>query len=487
MCQEGVYERFCCSETYKNCKIYDDRSAIKIRLASDDCDICDALKSKKGIHKMCCVYFTVDNMPERFLSKTDNLFLVALCKSTDLKIDDNNFDEIAELILEEMEYLENTGIEVNGQIIKGSLARFAGDNLGANGVLGFVECFNSYFCRLCEISKVDSESLVKERADIMRTKESYQKCVEAASKFIERGKPLNLKATKGIKRDCIFNRLQGFHVLDNITLDIMHDVNEGIIPFYLTKLFEYCDMNKIMKKSDIVTLVRDHIYGQLDQRNKPSLIMLNQHNLGQNAAQMYTIMINLPFIFANFKEKLESIWISAESLLKIMQIIYSKKICEEDIENLISYIEIHYKCLQEIFGATLLPKHHLVLHYPYAIRKIGPLIHYWTIRFEAKHGFLKSAAHKTKNFVNIGKTLAKKHQETFSHKKFATDVIVFSKVNTDFKKCNHEKDYSDQIALFISLNGLKVLKFAKYNSFEYRKGLMIISEGNLFGIDLVQC
>lgn len=485
VCQEGVYERYCCAETHKNSKFHDDRSAIKIRLFSDDCEICDALKSKKGIHKICCVYFTIDNMPEKFLSKTDNIFLVALCESTNLKIDDNNFDEIAELVLEEMKRLENIGIEVDGQTIKGSLARVVGDNLGANGMLGFVESFNSYFCRLCEISKEESERLLKERTEIMRTKASYQNCVEAASNFVDRGKSINLKTTKGIKRACIFNNLQGFHVLDNITLDVMHDVNEGIIPFFLTIFFEYCDSNKIVKKNDIQILVRDFNYGQLHKRNKPSTVIFTSPHLGQNATQLYTIMIHLPFIFANFKAKLEPIWISAESLLKMMQIIYSNKICEEDINNLTSNIEIHYTCLLETFGATLIPKHHFVLHYPYATRKIGPLINYWAMRFESKHRFFKSAAQRTNNFVNITKTLTNKHQEATSHRKFATDIVQFSKKTTEFNKCNHERDYSDQIAHFLNLDGLKVLRFAKYNSFDYSKGIMIISNGNLFEIDEV--
>lgn len=274
-----------------------------------------------------------------------------------------------------------------------------------------MESFNSYFCRLCEVSKGQSQYLVKECPEIMRTKESYNKCVEVANGFVERGQPIEFKATKGIKRACIFNSLQTFHVLDNISLDVMHDINEGLIPYFLAKFFEYCDKKKILKKSETHRLVRDFDYGVLHKRNKPSTINFERSNLGQNATQLYSVMIHLPFIFRNVREKLREVWSSAESLLKLMQIVYSSEIREDDVCNLSTHIEEHFTCLQRFFDGKLIPKHHNVLHYPNTIRKIGPLINYWMMRFEAKHQFFTNAANNTKNFVNITKTLAHKHQE----------------------------------------------------------------------------
>lgn len=110
----------------------------------DDCEICDPLKTKNVIHKLNCVYFTIDNMPQKFLAKTDNLFLVSLCETKNLKIGDNTFDEIGELIVNEMKQLENIGIQIGNQVIKGGLARIVSDNLGANDVLGYTESFRSH-------------------------------------------------------------------------------------------------------------------------------------------------------------------------------------------------------------------------------------------------------------------------------------------------------------------------------------------------------
>lgn len=486
ICKKGVYKYFCCSDN--SCELYKDKTSIKLRLAVDDCDVCDPCKSKRVIHKMNCYYFTIDNMSEKYLSKIGNLHLVSLCETSNTKEDGNTSDEIVRVIVNELKQLEKVGIEVDGKTVKGSMPRFVSDNLGANGTIGLVESFNSYFCRLCEISKHESETLIREREEIMRTKESYQKCVETAENLLQEGNKIDFKATKGVKRNCIFNELQNFHFLDNPTLDVMHDVNEGLIPFYLTCLFDYCNSNNIIKKSDIVRLVRDYTYGVLHKQNKPSTINFACSNLGQNATQLYFIMKHLPFIFYEYREQLKNVWESAESLLNIMRIVYSTEICEDDIHQLTTYIEEHYTCLIRIFHKKLLPKHHNVLHYPNAIRKMGPLIHSWMMRFEAKHQFFTNAAQRTNSFVNIAKTLAKKHQEAVCYNNFVKDRLDLSKSYTNFNKYERYEDFSGKVAEFIGHEAhdkLKILVFAKYNSIEYRKGLMIMSGDGLFGIILV--
>ena len=51
-----------------------------------------------------------------------------------------------------------------------------------------------------------------------------------------------------------------------------------------------------------------------------------------------------------------------------------------------------------------------MLHYPRAIQKLGPLVQFWAMRFEAKHNFFKRVSHVTCNFRNICKTMAFRHQ-----------------------------------------------------------------------------
>lgn len=102
VCQAGLYERFCCSAVGKNCELFTNRKTIKIRLATDDFDVCDANKSKKTIHKINAVYFNIVNLPKKYSSKLDNIFLVSLCETMNLKSQDISFDSIALNIFNEL-------------------------------------------------------------------------------------------------------------------------------------------------------------------------------------------------------------------------------------------------------------------------------------------------------------------------------------------------------------------------------------------------
>lgn len=272
-CQSNIYRNFCCSSVCRNSDLYkDDKTAIRIQLGIDDFDPCDAMKSKSVVHKLSAVYFTVGNIPDECLSKHDNMHLVALCEVSNHKQRDASFDDILALIVKEIKELETNGIEVDGQRLHGSIVHITCDNLGANSVLGFVESFVSYFCRACEISKAESECETREDFAKMRTKQSYSQCVELARKCTDTGKKINFQLTKGVKKYSEFNELKYFHVVDNVTFDIMHDLNEGTIPFLLGNLFRYMIDQHILNASDIQNRILDFNYGELSKRNKPSYL-----------------------------------------------------------------------------------------------------------------------------------------------------------------------------------------------------------------------
>lgn len=63
----------------------------------DDFEPCNALKTKSGTHKTFGVYGSIRNIPVKLQSKLDNIFLVALVSSEDLKHDEN-IHEVNEII-----------------------------------------------------------------------------------------------------------------------------------------------------------------------------------------------------------------------------------------------------------------------------------------------------------------------------------------------------------------------------------------------------
>lgn len=137
----------------------------------DDFEICCPIKSKATKHKICGVYFQIRNMPPNVSAKIDNIFLIALATTADLK-DDTVLNSLNELIVDELKKLESEGFKTSDEKTwKAALVNIAADNLGANFVMGFSKGFNAnYYCRICSMPSVECEATTKEVPDKLRSK-----------------------------------------------------------------------------------------------------------------------------------------------------------------------------------------------------------------------------------------------------------------------------------------------------------------------------
>lgn len=474
VCANGIYRDFCCGSTCQSNEIFDDRLALHLQLGIDDFEICCPLKSKAGIHKICATYFQILNVPLEYRSKLNNMFLVALCTSAYLKPDNRGYNYVAERIVKEIGIIETEGIIIGDRYVRGSLINIAGDNLGINGVFGFTECFvANYFCRICECHKKECQSMTKADKRKYRTKESYEKNLKIAE---NKNIKLDLTATKGVRRKCEFNNLMFFDVIQNVSVDIMHDINEGVIAYCLQDFFSLIIEKKIITAEKIQTRTRDFNYSESYKKNKPSLINFDKHNLNQNASQLYCLFLHLPFILFEFKELLEEYYTPAMYLQKCIQIIYSKEITEHDVKNLAILIDHHLSAVIRTFKRTLTPKHHFFLHYPDIIRKMGPVIHLWSMRLEAKHKFFTETARKKKNFINPTKTMASYHQNIICMPPDINTEIEPSSTSSQFINTMQFKKYEQVIknSLGDVVDSIRVHKFATYNNIIYREGSLII-------------
>lgn len=475
ICSEEVFEDFCCGSIYKNNPVFTP-TTIQLQLGINEFEPCNALKTKAGLHKMCAVYMEIRNIDPMLKSKLINVFLVALVKSQDIK-SGGDFDKLVNKIVNELKILESEGIMVKpGLILKAILINLSSDNLGANTVMGFVESFAAtYYCRICELSLTEAQSTVEEVEDKMRQKSAYDSIV----KVLNECEQINYKDSKGIKKYCVFNNLQHYHILDNCTVDVMHDINEGVIQFFIKFIFQRIIQNKIASVADIQALCRDHNYGWFWKKYKPSKINVEKHNLNQNAMQSYCLMLHLPFILIKFRSKIGLAWDAMENLLQILQILYSTRIRKSDVDRLREQIKSHLSYLVEM-GCNLLPKHHMTTHYPNLILKIGPLIHSWMMRFESKHKFFTDLVHLTYNYKNLPYTLAMRHQSRDCiNQNAAFDVKMdVSKGSYDIFKCPDFENYQSVLSLTEENKKISGYKFIRNGNLEYRRGLMII-EGNM--------
>lgn len=348
---------------------------------------------------------------------------------------------------------------------------------GGNELFGFVKGFRaSHYCRRCDLSIEECSIAATENTERIRKIESYNEellLLDGSRNHV-----------RGIKQPCILNNIENYHILENQTFDIMHDILEGVIPTLLHHLFLYCVTQKLLKKSEIQDRVRDFNYGIKLKKSKPSFLDLklksDGSNLNQNATQHYCLMLNLPFILLDLKDELTPIWNCVQSLLIIMQIVFSRSISDYDLKMLEDLTENFLIEFINNFNAQLKPKFHFLTHYARAIRASGPLRTFWMMRMESKHKFFTHWVAQQKNFKNITQSLANKHQETMSliansykdqlskasNKKLLTDAGLISK----FEACG------------IPTVDFYQIDFFTFNGIEYRNGFLITKNDVFFEI-----
>lgn len=180
--------------------------------------------------------------------------------------------------------------------------------------------------------------------------------------------------------------------------------------------------------------------------------------------------------------ELSAVWSILERLLKIVQIVFSTKITDNDLDRLKHLITEFLSGLIDN-GVKLTPKLHNLTHYPTVIENMGPLIHIWTMRMEAKHRVFTRIANNSNCFVNITETLATRHQQTACLKvDLFSNSIVASK--RKMKLCNSQnfEKYRESNVLDMRFENCDTHDFLKINSFEYRKGFVLFVADSILEI-----
>lgn len=482
VCIDGQYTQFCCGDVYKQSEIFmSDPYTVQIQLFTDDYEPCSPLQSKAGVHKLCAVYFLIKNFPIQYQSRLNYINLVCLCHSDDInKSTQADFNNIWQIIVEDLSKLETEGILVGSRRIKAAICYPSFDNLGANISLGFAGSFSAeYYCRFCESNSSECKTACEENDSKIRTEENY----ENRLKVIESLEKIDYRRTFGLKRNCLLNELKYFHVTKNLSVDILHDIYEGAMPFVLSHIIEFMIATKILKKNEIVDLVSFYNFGEMNNRNVPSILGLGKTNLGQNGAQNRCLFTHFPFIFAKFQnnEKLKNVWNSMESLACVSQIVHSYDISTENLNELNESVYTLLNSIKVNFKASLIPKLHNLVHYVRVIKTMGPVVHMNAQRFESKHKVFKQLIGRSPNYRNICKTLAIRHQQHIAMSDFGLKDKISSGIRSlmTIDKC--EDDY-ELINICLNNRGVYETKYFCYNNYKYKNRNMIINGNTLFQI-----
>lgn len=302
----------------------------------------------------------------------------------------------------------------------------------------------------------------------------------------ENDENIDLNETFGIKDVCVLNKLKYYHPMVNITVDILHDLNEGVIQFLLKNTFQLCYKLKLFTEDQLNSRLQFFNFGLLNAKKLRSTVMAKKKNCNQNATQSYVLMVHLPFIL--YEELCNNIHLKKilpciTTLLKILQIVYSTTVTKKDILHLRTLSENHLKSIRDAFEVNLLPKHHNLLHYGTVIERAGPLFYMGTIRYEAKHREFVDIANTEGNYKNLLKSFALRHQESMSRRQNESrdDDIILGKL-CGIQGYKEKDGYNIMIYqklildVFPNVDDVFIAKSLKINQFIYQRNLFLHSD-----------
>lgn len=337
--------------------------------------------------------------------------------------------------------------------------------------------------RVWDLHAVSLLIFIVECVCAQRVKPSNLSNYAEAIDIIKEGTKVDLQATKGVSEYCILNDLEEFHILENWNADIMHDLSEGCMGFSIESFLEYALSKKVFQNmTEVNTLVSNYDFGTLSSQFIPSEIKLGSTNLGQNASQMKTLMLNFPFIFHKYKDhsELKAAWTSIITMIKIVRICYSNKISNQDLGMLDKLVELHLQNMITCFKKELKPKQHFMTHYSEIIRRSGPLCFMSALRFEMKHKQLTNTMKNAVNHINVTKSITQKYLHSIVFNEVFIDHIEHSKP----LKLNEQSStrYRHLLANF-DLSSVYTVKSLQFNSDYFEKRLILKHNMNFFEIE----
>lgn len=109
--QNGLFETYRDGQYYKDNQLpSSEELSIALGLYIDNFEVCNPLGTSRKNHKVCAIYWVIANLPVRFRSFLQSIYLAILCKSNDLKT--HGYDTMLKPLLKDIEVLEQQGLFV---------------------------------------------------------------------------------------------------------------------------------------------------------------------------------------------------------------------------------------------------------------------------------------------------------------------------------------------------------------------------------------
>lgn len=380
------------------------KTVLPLNINFDDFEPDNLAGSHQGDHKIGGTYYNCPVVPQKYLGTLKNIFVAQLFLSDDRNVIDGN-EKAFHMLLEELNFLEEEGILIFGQRVYFALTLMLGDNLGIHSILGFTEGFTAnYPCRLCRMHKRLVQRMVSVPQHFLRTPDNYAADVET-----------NDQSLTGVYENCVFNQVNTYHVTVNQSVDIMHDILEGVAKYDMSRILDYFIYQRAYFSLETLILrVNDFDYGPTESGNKPPAHKLTRDRivndtLNFSSAEMLCFVRYFGLMVGDLVPEDDPVWDFYLSLRDIVDILFAPSFSRGTEELLKHYVEFHHRMYMELFLTNLKPKYHHMIHYWALLLLIGPLIHFSGMRWESKHRELKQIAKATCSRMNLPLTLITKY------------------------------------------------------------------------------
>lgn len=246
-------------ENWKKLKDHKDENLIPLVHFFDEFQCTEPTKSHGGEQKFGATYTSLPCLPPHLANKASNIFLSSVFNSRYLSSCELNM--IFNADIQELNYLYETGLKIrldSGEVtLRFATILYVGDNLGLNCTCGFSGSFiSAYYGRLCRASKEKCQYLTKELKTLVRNVSNYQKDLRHGS--------------HGVISECIFNSLKTLHIAVNQSLDLMHDLFEGVAKDVVEKcLTTLVCVDQRINLETINHRIDTFPYSDFEKNNKP--------------------------------------------------------------------------------------------------------------------------------------------------------------------------------------------------------------------------
>jgi len=384
-------------------------NALWVNLYTDEFEVCNPIGAKKGKHKLMAVYYVIGNMHAKYRSQLRFTHLALLVKYKYVKNSAYDFSSILKPLIQDLQVLQTEGILIKrSHTIRGKLVSISAENLSAHAVAGFQQCFNSgRICRHCMIDYQELSEHINEDNLTMRSEDVHDYHLRAVY-----SNPIN-SAIYGVKKSCPFSVIPEFQVTTSFPPDIMHDLMEGCIPNTIQLVLQHFVKNRLITVGELNNSLRSLKISHMP--NKPNEFtdasLRQKGHITGTTTQKFELFLCLPQIIADKIERNDPIWAVYLLLREVCDIVFARVVDRTTITYLQDKIGQYLRCFVDVFGKeNMKPKHHYLVHYPRYLKMYGPLVNFWCMRFEGKHQYFKQVAKSTNSFINVAKTLAKRHQ-----------------------------------------------------------------------------